>query len=264
MDRSHDPQIDDRERVQPETAEIVVDRAFKLRRRHRRVPRGVGPAFRANFRHDDKIVGIGVQGLADQLVRDIGAIIVAGVDMIDAARDRLAQDLDRPVVVLRRPEHPRTRELHSAVAHALHNPVAERKRSGSVDHGLLLDRPRIPPRRQGDTGEGSARPEASARPTLPRARFPPRSTSEPAPAPSRSTASTERTTLARRHGSPLRSRSMVRWPATSAGGARLSPARSFRAGATNSTPLYGEMGGSLNLTGTGGYLGSGIFAARKP
>ena len=149
MDRSHDPQIDDRERLQPETAEIVVDRAFKLRRRHRRVPRGVGPAFRANFRHDDKTVRIGVQGLADQLVRDIGAIIVAGVDMIDAARDRLAQDLDRPVAVLRRPEHPRTRELHSAVAHALHNPVAERKRSGSVDHGLLLDRPRIPPRRRG-------------------------------------------------------------------------------------------------------------------
>ena len=38
----------------------------------------------------------------------------------------------------------------------------------------------------------------------------------------------------------------------------------FQGGASNSTPLYGEMGGSLNLTGTGGYLGSGIFAARKP
>ncbi len=38
----------------------------------------------------------------------------------------------------------------------------------------------------------------------------------------------------------------------------------FQGGSTNSTPLYGEMGGSLNLTGTGGYLGSGIFAARKP
>ena len=37
----------------------------------------------------------------------------------------------------------------------------------------------------------------------------------------------------------------------------------FQGGSTNSTPLYGEMGGSLNLTGTGGYLGSGIFAARK-
>ena len=38
----------------------------------------------------------------------------------------------------------------------------------------------------------------------------------------------------------------------------------FRGGPTNSTPAYGEMGGSLILNWTGGYLGSGIFAARKP
>ena len=38
----------------------------------------------------------------------------------------------------------------------------------------------------------------------------------------------------------------------------------FRGGPTNTTPAYGEMGGSLILNGTGGYLGSGIFAARKP
>jgi hypothetical protein len=37
----------------------------------------------------------------------------------------------------------------------------------------------------------------------------------------------------------------------------------FQGGATNVTPLYGEMGGSLILNGTGGYLGSGIFAARR-
>jgi hypothetical protein len=36
---------------------------------------------------------------------------------------------------------------------------------------------------------------------------------------------------------------------------------SFFRGATSA---YGEMGGSLILNGTGGYLGSGIFAARKP
>jgi hypothetical protein len=38
----------------------------------------------------------------------------------------------------------------------------------------------------------------------------------------------------------------------------------FRGGPTNTTPAFGEMGGSLILNGTGGYLGSGIFAARKP
>ncbi len=37
----------------------------------------------------------------------------------------------------------------------------------------------------------------------------------------------------------------------------------FQGGPTNTTPAYGEIGGSLILNGTG-YLGSGIFAARKP
>jgi hypothetical protein len=37
----------------------------------------------------------------------------------------------------------------------------------------------------------------------------------------------------------------------------------FQGGPANSTPLYGEMAGSINLTGTN-YLGSGIFAGRKP
>jgi hypothetical protein len=37
----------------------------------------------------------------------------------------------------------------------------------------------------------------------------------------------------------------------------------FQGGATNTTPLYGEMAGSIAITGTS-YLGSGIFAARKP
>jgi len=37
----------------------------------------------------------------------------------------------------------------------------------------------------------------------------------------------------------------------------------FQGGPTNTTPLYGEMGGSINLSGTN-YLGSGIFLGRKP
>jgi hypothetical protein len=38
----------------------------------------------------------------------------------------------------------------------------------------------------------------------------------------------------------------------------------FQGGPTNTTPAYGEVGGSLTLSGTGGYLGSGIFLGRKP
>jgi FecR protein len=37
----------------------------------------------------------------------------------------------------------------------------------------------------------------------------------------------------------------------------------FQGSANNTTPLYGEMGGSLTLNGSRGYLGSGIFLGRK-
>ncbi len=54
-------------------------------------------------------------------------------------------------------------------------------------------------------------------------------------------------------------------PLTSIGGRTATIAGSFfQGGPTNTTPLYGEMGGSLILNGPGNYLGSGIFVGRKP
>src|SRR3984957_19951133 len=69
----------------------------------------------------------------------MGPVEVAGVDVVDAARDRLAQHRDRGIVVLRRPEHARPGELHGPVAKTLHNPVTERKRSRGADvvHKLI-------------------------------------------------------------------------------------------------------------------------------
>jgi hypothetical protein len=47
-------------------------------------------------------------------------------------------------------------------------------------------------------------------------------------------------------------------------GSFLQGAATFPGGLTKTTPLYGVTGGPLILNGTGGYLGSGIFAPRKP
>ena len=38
----------------------------------------------------------------------------------------------------------------------------------------------------------------------------------------------------------------------------------FQGGPTNTTPLYGEMGGTISISGPNNYIGSGIFAGRKP
>ena len=73
-----------------------------------------------------------MQRLADELVGDVRTVEVAGVDVIDAARHRLAQHGERRVAILGRAEHAGPGELHGAVAEPLHGAVAERERAGFV------------------------------------------------------------------------------------------------------------------------------------
>jgi hypothetical protein len=90
VDLPYEPQIDNLERVEAETAQIVMDRALEVGGRHSRVPRRVRAALGADLGDDDKVVGIGMQRLPDQLIGDVGTVKVAGVDVIDPTRDRLA------------------------------------------------------------------------------------------------------------------------------------------------------------------------------
>ena len=120
MDAEHAAQVDHVEHIEAEIAQIVVHRLSQLLGREGRNPRSVRAAPGADLGDDDEIVGIGMQRLADELIGDVRAVEVAGVDVIDAARDRLAQHGDRRLAVLRRPEHAGSGELHGAVAEALH------------------------------------------------------------------------------------------------------------------------------------------------
>src|SRR3984957_16705775 len=80
-----------------------------------------------------------MQRLPNDLVGHMRPIKVAGVDVIDAARDRFAQHRDRGSAVLGRPEPARSGELHGAVAKPVHHPVADRKRfrGSDVVHKLI-------------------------------------------------------------------------------------------------------------------------------
>lgn len=123
---SHDdPQIDDVERRDAEVPQVVVDRAREVGRGERRVPRGIVAAHGADLGHDHQPVGIGMERLVDELVGDVGAVEIAGVDVIDAPRHRLAQHGERTLAIPRRTEDTRPRELHRAIAQAFHGSVAE-------------------------------------------------------------------------------------------------------------------------------------------
>ena len=77
-----------------------------------------------------------MQRLADLLIDDMRAVIIAGVDVIDPARHGLAQHGERRATIFWRPERLRPGKLHRAIAHAVHGAVAqgENAGSGSVGH----------------------------------------------------------------------------------------------------------------------------------
>ena len=105
----HDPQIDHLQHVEAEIAQIVVHRRRSVPRARRPGAMRLRAAPGADLGDDDEIVGIGMQRLADDLVGDVRAIEIAGVDVVDAARHRLAQHRDRGVAILGRAEHARAR-----------------------------------------------------------------------------------------------------------------------------------------------------------
>ena len=76
-----------------------------------------------------------MQRFADDLVGDVRAVEVAGVDMIHAGCDGLAQHGQCRVAIAGRAEHAGPRELHGAVAEPLHGAVAEGEGAGLVDAG---------------------------------------------------------------------------------------------------------------------------------
>jgi hypothetical protein len=101
-----------------------------------RIPGSVGSAARPDFGDNHQITGIGMKSFADELIDDVRAVIVAGIDMIDTTLDRFAQHRKRTLPVLRRSEHPWARKLHGSVPHSLHAavPQCERADAADIDH----------------------------------------------------------------------------------------------------------------------------------
>jgi hypothetical protein len=60
-----------------------------------------------------------VQGLPDDLIGDVWAVIVGRIDMVHAGRDGFAEDGDGTVRILGRPPYTRAGQLHRAVTYPL-------------------------------------------------------------------------------------------------------------------------------------------------
>ena len=94
----------------PELGRLVVDQHSA-----RLVP------ARANLADQGETLGVGIQRLSDELICDIGTVVLGSVDVIDAEFDGAAEYGNCGISVARRSEHPRTRKLHRAEPDARHS-----------------------------------------------------------------------------------------------------------------------------------------------
>ena len=118
-------QVDQVHALDAERAEVLLDLRLEVGGLGAGQPGAGVVAGRADLGDEAQALGVGVQRLADQVVDDVGAVELRGVDVVDAELDGAAQHGARRVGVGRRPEDAGTGELHGAEADAVDRLVAE-------------------------------------------------------------------------------------------------------------------------------------------
>ena len=126
LEHPADAEIHDVESLEAEVPEVVVHARDQVVLAVRRLPRSVVAPDRPELGDDHQPFGIWVQRLPDDLVSDVRAVEVAGVDVVDAGRDGLAKNSHGLVRVFGRSKDTGAGQLHRTVAH----PVDRQRRAG--------------------------------------------------------------------------------------------------------------------------------------
>lgn len=130
-----DTQIDDLQRVQAEMAQIVLHRAGEVLAGECRRPGLVRSALGTDLCDNHEFFGIGVDRLLDDLIGDVGTVIVAGLDMVDSQPHRLAHHGKGGLTIPWRAEGRRPGELHGAKARAVESKAGAGRRKYSAKIG---------------------------------------------------------------------------------------------------------------------------------
>ena len=110
------PQVHRAELLDAERAQVVLHPGAEVGRRLRRLPTAGLVAHGANLGHDDEVIWVRMQRLTNQLVGHVRAVVLGGVDVVDAGLDSPPQHSDRFIVIARWTLHPRAGKLHRSEA----------------------------------------------------------------------------------------------------------------------------------------------------
>src|SRR6202007_2100781 len=118
---SAEPEIYNLERIEAQVAQIVMYGIDNLLPRACVKPGTVGAAASADFGHDHQVIGIRMQRLLNDLIGDMRAIEIAGIDVIHARCDSLAKNRDRTGNIVRRAPN----LLIAILSSELHGPITD-------------------------------------------------------------------------------------------------------------------------------------------
>lgn len=120
-----------------ESVEASVDGLFEMAWAGVVDPLAGSGALPAALGGDDEAVGIGMEGLGDEVLGDVGAVGVGGVNEVDAELDGAAEGGNGGVAVFWGAPDAGAGEAHGSVAEAVYGEVAEGDVSsgGSGRHG---------------------------------------------------------------------------------------------------------------------------------
>jgi hypothetical protein len=131
----HQAQVDQVHALDAQGAQVVLDALAQLLRGERGQPGAGLVAAGADLRHELEVLRVGMERLADEVVDHVGAVVLRGVDVVDAELDGAAQDGAGAVGVARRAEDAGAGELHGAESDAADGLVAQ-EGGLVIGHGL--------------------------------------------------------------------------------------------------------------------------------
>lgn len=129
-----EPQIHHRQPVDAERSQVGLDIPAEVVGVDERYPTAGIVAAGADLAHQRQVLRIRVEGLADELIGDIGPVELGGVDVVNTEFDGASQHRQRLVAVPRWPEGPGARKLDAAKADAGDGKPAE----WEMLHGIRL------------------------------------------------------------------------------------------------------------------------------
>src|SRR4029077_2573610 len=122
-----EPQVDDIDLLHLEASQVGLDPGAQLVGPLRGDPAALPVTLSADLGDQDQVLWVWMERSMDQLIGDVGAVILGRVDVVDAELDGPAQQRKGRGPIARRSQHTRTRQLHGAVADSGHRTTGQHR-----------------------------------------------------------------------------------------------------------------------------------------